>query len=164
MRTSEIVKSGSILLKDKDIKSKKGITKTLISFNCSDALLYCSQSIFYTQLINSVKKANRRIDGREHIDPIIAQQETLIDPEDVVYDILQSMGNTAQTKDVASVQEANDIQVTLQQVMNEPMDVDEMICRSICSIESPELRKRLSNNIVLVGGVCRVPKIIEILE
>jgi actin-related protein len=44
------------------------------------------------------------------------------------------------------------------------MDVDEMICRSICSIESQDLRKRLANQIVLVGGPCRSPKIIEILE
>ena len=58
------------------------------------------------------------------------------DMEDIIYDILQGMGNASQSKDQSSIQEANEIQVTLQQVLNEPMDVDEMICRSICSIES----------------------------
>jgi hypothetical protein len=67
----------------------------------------------------------------------------MVDPEDIIYDILQSMGNGQ--KDNSTLQEANEIQVTLQQVLNEPMDVDEMICRSICSIESQELRKRLAN-------------------
>jgi actin-related protein len=44
------------------------------------------------------------------------------------------------------------------------MDLDEMICRSICSIESEELRKRLANQIILVGGPAKSPKMIETLE
>lgn len=39
-----------------------------------------------------------------------------------------------------------------------------MICRSICAIESEELRKRLANQIILVGGPCKSPKMIECLE
>ena len=86
-----------------------------------------------------------------------------MDPEDLVYDILQGMGEKTkeQTKDQ---QEASEIQVTLQQVLNEPMDLDEMICRSICTIENDELRKRLANQIILVGGPCKSHKMIEMLE
>lgn len=39
-----------------------------------------------------------------------------------------------------------------------------MICRSICSIENQELRKRLANSIILAGGPCKSYKMIEMLE
>jgi len=64
-----------------------------VTFNASDSLLYTCQSLFYTQLISACKKANRRIEGREQIDPVIAHQDTFMDPEDLVYDILQGMGD-----------------------------------------------------------------------
>ena len=44
------------------------------------------------------------------------------------------------------------------------MDLDEMICRSIMTIENDELRKRLANQIILVGGPCKSNKMIEMLE
>lgn len=62
------------------------------------------------------------------------------------------------------VQDAQEVQVNVQQVYNEPMDLDEMVCRSLCSIENPELRKRLANLIILVGGPCRTNKMIEVFE
>ena len=88
---SEIVKICSLSLKDKDMKKQSGgggKTCTQVTVNASDSLLYTCQSLFYTQLINAVKKATRRVDGREQIDPLIAHQETFNDPEDLVYDIL----------------------------------------------------------------------------
>ena len=42
MNTSDIVKAGSLFLKDKNIKSQKGITVNKVTFNVSDALLYSS--------------------------------------------------------------------------------------------------------------------------
>jgi actin-related protein len=48
--------------------------------------------------------------------------------------------------------------------MKDPMDLDEMICRSICTIENPDIRKRLSNSIVLIGGVSKTKKIIDSIE
>ena len=44
------------------------------------------------------------------------------------------------------------------------MDLDEMICRSICSIENPEVRKKLANSIVLVGGTTKTRKFTDCLE
>ena len=44
------------------------------------------------------------------------------------------------------------------------MDLDEMICRSICSIDSQDLRRRLANQIILTGGPCKTKKMIEVLE
>lgn len=38
----------------------------------------------------------------------------MTDPEDIIYDVLQGMGNAAQSKDMSAVHEANEIQVTLQ--------------------------------------------------
>lgn len=48
--------------------------------------------------------------------------------------------------------------------MQEPMDLDEMICKSICTVENPDIRKRLANSIVLIGGVCKTKKFIDSLE
>jgi actin-related protein len=44
------------------------------------------------------------------------------------------------------------------------MDLDEMICRSICTVESPDIRKRLSNSIILIGGVSKTKKLVDSLE
>ena len=35
-------------------------------------------------------------------------------------------------------------EVSAHQAMQEAMDLDEIICRSICSVENPETRKRLA--------------------
>ena len=48
--------------------------------------------------------------------------------------------------------------------MQEAMDLDEMICRSICSVDGAELRKRLSGQILLIGGVPKSDKFVEWLE
>mmetsp|Transcript_10274 Transcript_10274/g.15636 ORF Transcript_10274/g.15636 Transcript_10274/m.15636 type:complete len:161 (+) Transcript_10274:1620-2102(+) len=44
------------------------------------------------------------------------------------------------------------------------MDLDEMICRSICTIECQDLRNRLANAIILVGGPSKSHKMIEMVE
>ena len=44
------------------------------------------------------------------------------------------------------------------------MDLDEMICRSICTIENPDVRKKLANSIVLIGGVSKTRKISDSVE
>lgn len=41
------------------------------------------------------------------------------------------------------------------------MDLDEMICRSICSVESADTRKKLASQIILVGGVAKTDKLVE---
>jgi len=48
--------------------------------------------------------------------------------------------------------------------MQEAMDLDELVCRSICAVENPELRKRLASNIVMVGGGSKTEKLVEQLE
>ena len=48
--------------------------------------------------------------------------------------------------------------------MQEAMDLDEMICRSICAVEGAETRKRLAAQIVLIGGVPKTDKFVEWLE
>jgi actin-related protein len=45
--------------------------------------------------------------------------------------------------------------------MQEAMDLDEMICRSICSVESSDTRKKLASQIILVGGVAKTDKLVE---
>jgi len=44
------------------------------------------------------------------------------------------------------------------------MDLDEMICRSICSNENAETRKKLANSIIVLGGVCKTRKFTDSLE
>ena len=44
------------------------------------------------------------------------------------------------------------------------MDLDEMICRSICTVDNSETRKRLAAQIVLVGGVPKTDKFVEWME
>jgi actin-related protein len=48
--------------------------------------------------------------------------------------------------------------------MEEPMDLDEMICRSICSIDSTDIRKKMANQIILVGGTTKTKKFVDSLE
>jgi Actin len=48
--------------------------------------------------------------------------------------------------------------------MREPMDLDEMICRSVCTNDNPDLRKRLANQIILIGGVTKTRKLTDSLE
>jgi|LauGreDrversion4_2_1035121.scaffolds.fasta_scaffold149974_2 hypothetical protein len=48
--------------------------------------------------------------------------------------------------------------------MQEPIDLDEMICKSICSIENPDVRKKLANSIILVGGVAKIRKLTDSVE
>ena len=110
MSIHNIVQDFSLYLKEKSKDSGlAGNPTTKVTFNCSEALLYVSQCMFYTQLINCVKKSKRRIDGREEIDPVIANQETLLDPTDLIFDILQGMGPTTNTQQSKDMNEANDI-------------------------------------------------------
>lgn len=44
------------------------------------------------------------------------------------------------------------------------MDLDEMICQSICAVESSDMRKRLASQIILVGGVAKTDKLVDWLE
>jgi len=44
------------------------------------------------------------------------------------------------------------------------MDLDEIICQSICAVESADMRKRLASQIVLVGGVAKSEKLVDWLE
>ena len=48
--------------------------------------------------------------------------------------------------------------------MEEPMDLDEMICRSICSNENIDVRKKMANQIILVGGTTKIKNFIDSLE
>ena len=48
--------------------------------------------------------------------------------------------------------------------LTEPMPLDIMISRSICSIDNSETRKRLASNLVLAGGVVKTPHFFEWLE
>jgi actin-related protein len=48
--------------------------------------------------------------------------------------------------------------------MEEAMDLDEIICQSICAVESADMRKRLASQIVLVGGVAKSEKLVDWLE
>jgi tRNA A37 threonylcarbamoyltransferase TsaD len=49
-------------------------------------------------------------------------------------------------------------------VMNEAIDLDEMVCQSICAVENADLRKRLASSIILVGGVAKTERIVDWLE
>jgi actin-related protein len=48
--------------------------------------------------------------------------------------------------------------------MQEAMDLDEMICRSICGVDSIDTRKKLASQIILVGGGAKTDKLVEWLE
>lgn len=103
MSPSDIVKTIQLFIKDKEGKKSAAGNRICnqVTFNSSDALLITAQSLFYTQLINLVKKTHHKIDGREQLDYILANQETMQDPEDLVYDILQGMGDKEKSQQVA---------------------------------------------------------------
>jgi len=44
------------------------------------------------------------------------------------------------------------------------MDLDEIICRSICSNESSDMRRRLAESIVLVGGTSKIHEFVSMVE
>jgi len=44
------------------------------------------------------------------------------------------------------------------------MNIDDMICQSIISVENPELRKRLANAVLVVGGGSKFKGLIDYLE
>ena len=44
------------------------------------------------------------------------------------------------------------------------MNIDDMICQSILSVENPELRKRLANSVLIVGGGSKFKGMIDYLE
>jgi actin-related protein len=48
--------------------------------------------------------------------------------------------------------------------MQEPMDLDEMICRSICTIDNIDSRKKMANSIILIGGGSKIKKLTDSLE
>lgn len=48
--------------------------------------------------------------------------------------------------------------------MKESMNLEEMICRSICAVDNSETRKRLASQIILVGGVVKTDRFFEWLE
>jgi actin-related protein len=54
--------------------------------------------------------------------------------------------------------------VSQYQKMQEPMDLDEMICRSICTNESADTRKKLANSIIVMGGVSKTRKLTDSIE
>ena len=60
--------------------------------------------------------------------------------------------------------ESSASEVTQYQAMHEAMDLDEIICRSICQVDNSETRKRLASQILLVGGVAKTDKFVEWLE
>jgi actin-related protein len=48
--------------------------------------------------------------------------------------------------------------------MQEPMDLDEMICRSICTMDNIDSRKKMANSIILIGGGSKIKKFTDSLE
>jgi actin-related protein len=44
------------------------------------------------------------------------------------------------------------------------VDLDEMICRSICTSDNAEQRKRLANTIILLGGTTKISGFVDSLE
>lgn len=44
------------------------------------------------------------------------------------------------------------------------MDLDELICKSICANENPDVRKKMANQIILIGGVAKTRKLTDSLE
>ena len=44
------------------------------------------------------------------------------------------------------------------------MDLDEIICRSICTIENGDSRKKPANSIIVIGGVAKTRKFTDSLE
>ena len=47
-------------------------------------------------------------------------------------------------KENVKMEDVNNEEVSEQQAMQEAMNLDEIICRSICSVENQETRKRLA--------------------
>ena len=54
-----------------------------IIFNCSEALLFAPQSLFYSSLLSVLKKVKQEIEPRTYGD-IFTSLEEFCDPEDVI--------------------------------------------------------------------------------
>ena len=82
-------------------------------------------------------------------------------PNEITVDVKMADGNflVANSTVVNDPSKANAITI-----MDEAMDIDEMICQSICAVESADLRKRLASSIILVGGVAKTDKLVDWLE
>jgi len=50
------------------------------------------------------------------------------------------------------------------QSLSEAMDLDDMICRSICSFENHDLRRKLANSMLLVGGPAKHRFLVDVIE
>jgi hypothetical protein len=48
--------------------------------------------------------------------------------------------------------------------LREPTDLDQLICKAICSFPLPEVRKKLANSIILVGGYMNTKYFVDTLE
>lgn len=65
----------------------------------------------------------------------------------------------------ADMQGINSSKTTsIYKVMQECMDLDDMVCRSICSFDNLEIRKKLANQIILVGGSTKLKGMVDVLE
>ncbi len=142
------------------------------------------------QLLRNCKKSVSKPLAGDPLSAIANYQ----DPEDLIWDIMQGMiaqptdkPQSLQTKPVRKDYDLNEqsfeakivdgtylvanaatisdpAKSTAFTAMEEAIDLDEMVCQSICAVESPELRKKLASNIILVGGVAKTDKLVEWLE
>jgi actin-related protein len=114
-----------------------------------------------------------------------------LDPEDLIWDIMQGMitGTEKPVQPTVTTKraDANEISADAKMadgtyfaanstiiadpakanattMMDEALDLDEMICQSICAVENADLRKRLASSIILVGGVSKTEKLVDWLE
>ena len=53
---------------------------------------------------------------------------------------------------------------SLYKTMEEPMSLDDMICKSICSFDNSDIRKKLANQIILVGGTSKLKFMVDVIE
>jgi len=82
-------------------------------------------------------------------------------PNDINADVKMADGNfiVGNSTVIADPSKAN-----ATSVMDEAIDLDEMICQSICACDNADLRKRLAASIILVGGVAKTDKLVDWLE
>eukprot|EP00347_Sterkiella_histriomuscorum_P001948 403370052 len=191
MDPGEIVKIIHLHIKDRI--EPKTLKNTKITFNCSDALLFATQSLFYAPMLSINRQILRDTSDPVHGDPMMVVQG-FQDPEDIMYDILQTSNNAALQKlqqqqrvggddsggntpsasvhqdmqsDVGDESDVGDKQfaaTSIYQQMDDPIDLDEMICRSICNVENQELRRKMANQIIVVGGTAKTKKFVDSLE
>ena len=169
----------------------KGNKTTQVNFNLSDALVITPFSLFYCEMleivnpkysISSYSLGHLELGERNPEDIMQILISEVVNegkkPEDEKNqkkkEEVKEASNDEEMKDESSVLKEDSrkelelsrkVNNTLSlEDMNKPTNLEELICGSLMKVDDPELRKRLANSILLIGGSSKFKDFMDTLE